>query len=408
MPTKDWEGLSELNFGRLLLGKLSVKAVESEKFIAPYNVAVKFMKGKFDWTKTDVIDRIGFDPYTSALEAAGTAKAIGDDVDWYKLLEDAYLYHEVSNDLESAMKRLRRGMEVDVPALKSQIDKLSTGHGSLVRMIDVQEREMNLVPTGYAPIDHHVGGIPEAGLTTVLAPPKTGKTTLVAKIISCFAHRHKTKKVFVVTREMIESHFKKRVMEVDGVLTDDDQSRIIMNHDAKSVHIVATLSATISDLGLVVVDFADLLISGTVDPSKMEEIYRVLAMLASDLSVPVILIAQLSRNYGGGLPRPFHARWTGMAEALTWMFIVLYVPWKDNHSEKEKLFRVNQNKSYIGFWMCRSKTNKELPGLIETNWTGEKGWSNNKGTWISLDKSARDKEDEEDEEESMEWTKKYA
>ena len=160
----------------------------------------------------------------------------------------------------------------------------------------------------------------------------------------------------------------------------------------------------VSNIGLVGIDFADLLIRGTVDSAQMEEVYRVCQNLAIDMRIPVVLLAQVSRNYTGGLVRPFHARWTAMAEALSWMLLTLYSPARDYFRKTRDTdtggLPTEYGQSYMVFWLCRSKTNSELPGAIQLPWVGETGWcAKSRGRWFSLNKAEQIRKEEEQDEE---------
>jgi len=175
---------------------------------------------------------------------------------------------------------------------------------------------------------------------------------------------------------------------------------LFLAHSVHSAGEAAAKASTIDNLGLVGLDFADLLVSGEVNPARMEEVYRVNQNLAIDLEIPVILLAQLSRNYQGGIPRPIHIRWTAMAEALSWLLMTLYAPSRDYFvgNSDENLLPTDYGQAYIIPWMCRSRTVRELPGAIQLPWVGETGWCGKaRGKWFSLNKAERKRENDDEE-----------
>ena len=70
-----------------------------------------------------------------------------------------------------------------------------------------------------------------------------------------------------------------------------------------------------------------MLVEGEQSEAVMGVIYRSLAMLAKTTGVPVILICQLNRTqYTGGIPKINHIRYSGMAEMMSSLILLLYNP----------------------------------------------------------------------------------
>ena len=406
---QSWNDQSEIVAGLLIEKRISPNRVLADELPRPYDELARAIKKNPAIDKSELIEKFGLSVVRTATDAAASLNGLGDSVDWVDLLHNSFVQYEVGTGLESVAKKLQRGMEIDIPKTVELVSRLTNNHGSFLRMSDVEAGDMRLIRTGVHSVDYHIGGIPEAGLVTIAAPPKTGKTSFMAAMIASYTEKHKNKTAIVFTREMLESQYKKRTMEVYPELSQEAQSRIVLCHDVSSVGEVASKAATVGeDLGIIGVDFADLLIGGMVDPAKMEEVYRVLALLANQLRVPVVLLAQLSGGYRGGIPRPHHLRWTRMAEALSWTLWTLYAPARDyfaEEKEKDKLLPVVPGKSYLAAWFCRSATKIELPGAIQLNWNGATGWSKNRGRWFSLEKNTKVNSDEIEDDET--WSKAY-
>lgn len=399
---------SEIVTGLLMAGGyINPKSVSPDDFCGEYAKIVKIIREKSDWDLADLVTGAGLSTVRAAQDAVASLNGLKEKTDWVRLLQETKVLHDVSGSLELISKKLKRGEKVDATKLIDIASKLATNKGNLVRMSDVEASQIKFIKTGYAPIDFHLGGIPEIGLVTVAAPPKTGKTSFLMALSGSFAKRYKDKNVVIFTAEMLMSEYKARAQEIDPLITRDVMDRIILCDDVMSVDDIATKAASVDNIGLLGVDFADLLIQGDVDTNAMEKIYRTLAIAAKQLHIPVILLGQLSGNYQGGIPRPHHIRWTRLAEALSWLLIMLYAPSRDyfaddmKKSGKTPELPTTPGKAYIIAWLCRGgfrvhQNPQEYPGAIQLNWMGEQAWSSKKGTWFSLAKGQSTQDDDED------------
>jgi replicative DNA helicase len=150
---------------------------------------------------------------------------------------------------------------------------------------------------------------------------------------------------------------------------------------------------TIPDLGLVCIDFADLTIRGEANESTMSVLYKTLAAGAKELGCTIILLSQLTRR--SGIPKPSDLRWTGLAEALGWMIMMLYDPatdWTVEEDSKEDTLPVADGSAYILVWKVRGGFRKHVddaPGAICIPFKGKFGWHNSKSRWFTLKKYER-------------------
>ena len=401
---ENWTDVSEIVTGMVIDQKYSPNAIEPHLLIKPYSDILQYIQKNDNWEIEDLIGKFGITPVNTAKMALQSLNGLGEKTNWGKLLRKSYDMHTVGGMVESSGKKLQRGIEIDVPRIISSLSNLTTNSGDLIKASEVIPSEVGLVETGWKTIDYHLGGLPEVGLVTVVAPPKIGKTSWLCRLIGQYLRKYPEKTVVAVTREMIETQFMKRFYEINPDVTKQELERLILIHNVRSAAEAAAKASTVTNVGLVGIDFADLLIRGMVDSSQMEEVYRVCQNLAMDMRIPVVLLSQVSRTYQGGLVRPFHARWTAMAEALSWMMLTLYSPARDYFpkSQGSEGLPTDYGQSYIIAWLCRSKTNSELPGAIQIPWVGETGWcANSKGTWHSLNKAEKMIKKEDNEED---WT----
>lgn len=95
----------------------------------------------------------------------------------------------------------------------------------------------------------------------------------------------------------------------------------------------------------------------------------------------------------GGIPRPNDIRYTGLAEALGAMIIMLYNPSIDYFSEEDmenNSLTIREGTAYIVCWKVRAgfrMHRDDSPGAIQLQFRGDRGWrTNDAGRWFSLKK----------------------
>jgi len=385
----NWQDASEIVCGKLWCGQLAINAVRHDLLFPPYDEIVKrIAKGD---SKEDIILSVGINPIQSSIDAVESLNGLG-NADWLGILEQTAIAHDAGMRLEKFGKKLQKGDEVDWGTINFIADKAQNGTGGkFVPLSEIEGLEVPFKKTGFVAIDEHLGGLPEVGQVIVAAAPGSGKTTFMADLASCWAIEHPQEKVAIFTLEMMARELKMRFSEVMH-LTKEQQSRILVNDDILTPEEVISYAATIENLGLVCIDFADLLISGETTESTMAHIYRSFMLGAKKLGCPIVLLSQLSRNYDGGIPRPNHIRYTGLAEALAWMILMLYNPNTDWFAEEDAdILPPVGGRAYILAWKVRGGFRlhkKDSPGAIQVNFKGDKGWrTNHPGNWFSLQKA---------------------
>ncbi|OQX11709.1 MAG: replicative DNA helicase [Thiothrix lacustris] len=181
------------------------------------------------------------------------------------------------------------------------------------------------VSTGYSQLDEMTSGLQKGDLIIVAGRPSMGKTTFSMNIAE-YAAAHKKLPTAVFSMEMPAEQLTLRLLSsmgrVDqhrirtGKLTDEDWPRI-----ATAVKIFADVPMFIDDspalsptevrararrlmrehgqLGLIVLDYLQLMQTGTSTDNRtaeISEISRGLKSLAKELAVPVIALSQLNRS----------------------------------------------------------------------------------------------------------------
>jgi replicative DNA helicase len=184
--------------------------------------------------------------------------------------------------------------------------------------------ELTGVPSGYREFDKLTSGFQPGNLIIVAARPSMGKSAFALCMAANLAVRHETP-VALFTLEMSKTEVTQRLMcseaKVEsqrlrtGKLLPDDWPRLTAACDklAKApIYVDDTASVTMMEirsksrrlksrepsLGLIVVDYLQLMTSGGTAENRVQEvsqISRALKILARDLDVPIVALSQLSR-----------------------------------------------------------------------------------------------------------------
>jgi replicative DNA helicase len=184
--------------------------------------------------------------------------------------------------------------------------------------------EVTGVASGYRDLDKLTSGFQPGNLVIVAARPGMGKSAFGLGISANLAVRSKLP-VAVFTLEMSKMEVTQRLMCTEakvelqrlrtGKLQEDDWSRLTSACDALAkapIYVDDTGSITMMEirskarrlksklpsLGLIVVDYMQLMTSGATAENRVQEVSQIsrsLKVLARDLSVPVLAVSQLSR-----------------------------------------------------------------------------------------------------------------
>jgi replicative DNA helicase len=184
--------------------------------------------------------------------------------------------------------------------------------------------EITGVPSGFHELDLLTSGFQPGNLVIVAARPSMGKSALGLCVAANLGVRHETP-VALFTLEMSKAEVTQRMMcseaKVEsqrlrsGRLAPDDWPRLTAACDRlmkAPIYVDDSGSTTIMELrskarrlksrepslGLVVVDYLQLMTSGATAENRVQEvsqISRALKVLARDLDVPILAMSQLSR-----------------------------------------------------------------------------------------------------------------
>ena len=248
--------------------------------------------------------------------------------------------------------------------------------------------------TGLYDLDSAMMGLNKSDLILVAARPGMGKTTIALNIALNVAKTSgKTVAVFSLemSREQLCMSLLSSEAQVDrkklqsGALSDDDWRRLAaasvsiggmdIRLDDNPMLTVADINAAcrrVKDLGLVVIDYLQLMQSASGGPPKygenrtqiVSDISRMLKIMAKELNVPVICCSQLSRaNESRQDKRPMLSdlRESGAIEQDADIVLALY---RDDYYNKESE-RPNVAECII------LKNRRGETGTVELRWTPE-------------------------------------
>jgi replicative DNA helicase len=184
--------------------------------------------------------------------------------------------------------------------------------------------EMTGTPTGFRDVDHMTSGLQPGNLVVVAGRPSMGKSAFALGMAANLGLQQGIP-VAVFTLEMSKLEVAQRLMCAEarvelqrlrtGRLTNDDWPRLVKACDALTkapVYVDDTRLTTMLEirakarrlkarepkLGLVVIDYLQLMSSGANAENRVQEVSQIsrsLKVIAGDLEVPVVALSQLSR-----------------------------------------------------------------------------------------------------------------
>ncbi len=176
--------------------------------------------------------------------------------------------------------------------------------------------------SGFPSLDKYIYGLNKSDLIILAARPGMGKTSFAMNIATNAAKYHKDKSICVFNLEMSKEQLVSRMLSSEGRIPsermktgrfDSEQWRSLCDAavalssmniyiDDSSVITINEMKAKlrrINNLGLIVIDYLQLMSTGRRDLNRVNEISeltRNLKIMAKELNVPVITLSQLSRS----------------------------------------------------------------------------------------------------------------
>ena len=185
-----------------------------------------------------------------------------------------------------------------------------------------EEANKKGMSSGFPSLDKFIFGLNPSDFILIAARPGMGKTSFAMNIAVNAARMHPEKKVAVFSLEMSREQLVARMLSSEGRIPSDalKTGRIEpsqwrnLNEAAEMLNMIEvyvddTANITIgemkaklrrmNDLGLVVIDYLQLMSTGRRDGNRVNEVSEItrnLKILAKELNVPVITLSQLSRG----------------------------------------------------------------------------------------------------------------
>lgn len=177
------------------------------------------------------------------------------------------------------------------------------------------------LPTGFRDLDFYISGLNRSDLIILAARPGVGKTSVALNIARYAAEAGEGKNVLIFNLEMSRVQLVQRMLSSEALvelgklrtanMVRDEWDRLVAGAlklaklpiyvDDTSNITVAEIKARVRrvrDVGLVVIDYLQLIKGGRKDGNRVLEvsdISRSLKVMAKELNVPVLCLAQLSR-----------------------------------------------------------------------------------------------------------------
>ena len=198
-------------------------------------------------------------------------------------------------------------------------------HEEIDKLEELSRKDVGLtgVPSGFADLDSLTGGFQPGNLIVVAARPSMGKSTLATNIAENAAIDHGVP-VALFSLEMSETELAHRFIASQAKVSSDElrkgrvrgdrwpkvlnateklASAPIFLDDSSDIGVLemrakARRLASRSGLGLLVVDYLQLVRADTRSDSRVEQVGQIsrgLKILARELEIPVIAVSQLSR-----------------------------------------------------------------------------------------------------------------
>lgn len=185
-----------------------------------------------------------------------------------------------------------------------------------------EEANKKGMSSGFPSLDRFIFGLNPSDFILIAARPGMGKTSFAMNIAVNAARMHPEKKVAVFSLEMSRDQLVARMLSSEGRIPSDalKTGRIeasqwrSLNEAAEMLNMIEvyvddTANVTIGEmkaklrrmnnLGLVVIDYLQLMSTGRRDGNRVNEVSEItrnLKILAKELNVPVITLSQLSRG----------------------------------------------------------------------------------------------------------------
>ena len=225
---------------------------------------------------------------------------------------------DIAEVAEQKIYAVRHGREVQgLSPIKSIIMDVYN------RLDELSQSESGLpgLPTGFHDLDRRLTGLNKSDLILIAARPGMGKTAFALNV-ALYAAKHTNKDVVLFQLEMSKDQLASRLLSQEAVIDSQklktgDLEPEDWTKKARAANVLAKTHIYVDDnpaitvaeikakcrrlgdnLGLICIDYLQLMQSGKRNESRVNEIgeiSRAMKIMAKELNVPVICLSQLSR-----------------------------------------------------------------------------------------------------------------
>lgn len=229
--------------------------------------------------------------------------------------------HEILEAAEQSLFKVsQKGLRQDVASLESILSE------SFDRLDELHRNEGMLrgVPTGFKDLDNLLAGLQRSDMIVLAARPSMGKTSLAINIAQSIAVEQK-QPILIFSLEMSKEQLVDRMLAAEakinawnlrtGNLTDEHFAQLgtamgtlseapIYIDDSAGINALELRTKARREhqkhsLGLIIIDYIQLMSSTTHTDNRVQEISEIsrsIKGLARELNVPIIALSQLSRS----------------------------------------------------------------------------------------------------------------
>ncbi|MGI5896199.1 MAG: replicative DNA helicase [Oscillospiraceae bacterium] len=220
---------------------------------------------------------------------------------------------------EQRIYEIRQGR--DATGLTKINDVIIQTYDQLQKLSSEDRNQYLGLKTGFSALDRITTGLNKSDLILIAARPAMGKTAFVLNLASNVAKISK-KQVAIFSLEMSKEQLVSRMLSSEarisghnlrmGTLSAEEWVRLASAAEILSqteIYLDDIPSATVADmkaklrrlpdLGLVVIDYLQLMSTGRRDGNRVQEVSEItrnLKIMAKEMNVPVITLSQLSRS----------------------------------------------------------------------------------------------------------------
>ena len=238
--------------------------------------------------------------------------------------------------------------------------------------------------------DIAIDGEPHNFLANEIVVHNTGKTSLLVKLIASMARTGK--KVLFYTLEMTGGQISQRVIDIESDTQHETYKKnVTISSDILNVEEICTEASRVvatDDYGMIAIDFADLMLSEKEEEGNVAHMYRSVARLAKKTGVATVLLSQLNRSYAehGGIPRIHNIRWSGLAEAMAALILLIYNPNQIYGAppSKNTPLIAHPGRGYVIVGKSRFGYKQGSVGAIDIEWDGKVAWGDEAMGWMPL------------------------